>query len=231
MTAKINMQTVILAAGQGLRLRPLTDRIPKALVDINGKPLLAHVLESLPEETTEIIIVVGYLHDHIQRTFGRSWHGKPIRYVIQQTLDGTGGALHLLKQNLEEKFLVVNGDNLYATADLERLIAHPVGMLVQETTDSSPASALVDAQGHFEGLEHHAPAGETKRRVCGAYVLDERFFKYPLATITVHGKTEFSLPHTLIAMSRDIPITLEFATFWQSVGTPQELEAARNQSR
>jgi bifunctional UDP-N-acetylglucosamine pyrophosphorylase/glucosamine-1-phosphate N-acetyltransferase len=221
------MQAVILSAGKGVRLRPITNSIPKALIAVNGKPLLQRILEALPDEVDEIIIVVGYLADQITQRFGNTWNGRPIRYVVQDPLTGTGGALHLAKDFLRDRFLVINGDDLYAKADLERLIAHPFGILLLRTDALIRTSALVDEQGRFEGLEEKAPAQETKLRVCGAYVMDERFFKYPLTEIQVGGHREWGLPQTLIRVTGDIDVRAEYATSWMPVGTPDELDRAR----
>jgi len=221
------MQTVILAAGRGLRLRPLTEKTPKALTDINGKPLLEWILEAVPQETTKIFIVVGYLKEQIIERFGNKWNGKPITYVVQDPLNGTGAALHLLNNRLQDKFLVLNGDDLYSAADLERLISHPLAILVSPTKTSVAASALRDEQNRFIGLEANAPMQETKLRVCGAYVLDERFFRYELVSVRVQGREELSLPHTLVEMSRDCDIHVEEARNWMPVGTPEELKRAQ----
>ncbi len=220
------MQAVILAAGKGTRLRPLTDRIPKALVDIKGTPLIEHILSALPKDISEIVVIVGYLADQIQRHVGPLWHGIPVRYVVQDPLDGTGTAIHLAKDLLHGSFLVVNGDDLYDQADLARLCAHPLAILLHQTNAPVSPSALVDGQGHFVGLETRPPQGEHHRRVCGAYVLDERFFRYPLAETPVHGHHEFSLPHTLVNAAKDLPIRVEMARFWQPVGTPEEWQTA-----
>lgn len=206
----------------------MTETVPKALVDICGTPLVLRILASLPETVTEIFIVVGYRKEQVVDAVGESFGGKPVRFISQDPLDGTGSALHLLKDRLHEKFLVVNGDDLYGTADLERLIAHPLAILVSPTTDAAAASALQDENGRFLGLETHIPATKAKRRVCGAYVLDERFFHYPLVTVSVHGKTEYSLPHTIVEMTKDLDVRVEEATHWQPVGTPAELEQVRN---
>lgn len=221
------MQAVILAAGRGLRLRPLTETCPKALVDIGGKPLLERLFETLPEEIHEIIIVVGYLREQIEERFGHEWNGRPVKYVVQDPLDGTGSALTACRERLHDRFLVINGDDLYRNGDLSRLIGHPLGILASTTEEPVAASVLCDTQNRFEGLESNPPEGEEHLRVCGAYVLDERFFHYPLATIQVHDKTEYSLPHTLITMSRDCDIFVERAKAWLPVGTPEELEKAR----
>jgi len=221
------MQAVILAAGQGLRLRPLTETSPKALVDVCGTPLIFRILRSLPDQITEIFIVVGYLKERIMDEVGGLFDGKPIHFVAQNTLDGTGSALHLLKDRLHEKFLVMNGDDLYDKADLERLVVHDLGVLILPTKDAVEASALRDERGRFAGLEANAPAQKTKLRICGAYALDERFFHYPLATVSVHGKIEYSLPHTLVRMTSDHAIMVEEATHWMPIGTQDELDRVR----
>jgi bifunctional UDP-N-acetylglucosamine pyrophosphorylase/glucosamine-1-phosphate N-acetyltransferase len=222
------MQAVILAAGRGLRLRPLTETTPKALVDVAGTPLIFRILDALPDAVTEIFIVVGHLKERVMEAVGPSYRDRKIDYVIQDPLDGTGSALHLLKDCLHGKFLVVNGDDLYDRGDLERLVAHHLGLLVQPTLDSVESSALQDENGRFEGLEKNAPSDETKLRVCGAYVLDERFFRYPLAEVSVHGKTEWSLPHTLVEMALDNDMHVEDATRWMPVGTQSELDQAQS---
>ncbi|KKQ79283.1 MAG: hypothetical protein UT03_C0063G0001, partial [Candidatus Moranbacteria bacterium GW2011_GWD2_38_7] len=64
------MQIVILAAGRGTRMKDLTDNVPKPMLQINGKPILAYKLEALPEEIDEVIFVVGYFGNQIQQYFG-----------------------------------------------------------------------------------------------------------------------------------------------------------------
>ncbi len=102
------MQAVILAAGKGLRMRPFTEQHPKPLVPVTGKPLIHYTLDTLPEAITEIIIVVGHLGDQIIENLGTSWHDKPITYVNQPDLSGTGNALLMAQDLLHSNFLVVN---------------------------------------------------------------------------------------------------------------------------
>lgn len=220
------MRAVILAAGRGLRLRPLTETTPKGLLPIHGRPLLEHTLEALPKEVSDVFMVVGHLHEHILEHFKGSFAGKRLHYIVQEPLSGTGSAVHLCRPFLTERFLVVNGDDLYAAGDLEQLIAHPLAVLVQKTKESVAYSVLQDETGRMEGLEKNAPAQEEKHRVCGAYVLDERFFHYPLATVMVHDVIEYSLPHTIATLCRDMRIELSYATSWTPVGTPEEYERA-----
>ncbi len=221
------MQAVILAAGLGVRLKPLTDHTPKAMIDLCGKPLLEYTLRSLPNTIDEIFIVVNYLRDQIEERFGTVWHNKPIHYKVQDPLTGTGGALHLLKNKLNGRFLVVNGDDLYAQADLEALIQHDLAILVSTTSDRIRAGAILKPDGTFARLgELDEP---TNYRICGAYVLDQRFFDYPLVEIQVGSHKEFGLPQTLAKMTVNHPISIEKATFWFPVGTYAELEKAQHE--
>ncbi len=226
------MQCVVLAAGRGARLAPLTDTTPKPLLHVGDHPLLAYILDALPEEISEIILIIGYRGEQIQERIGTSWKGTPVRYVSQTPLDGTAHALLQAKPFLSgERFLVVNGDDLYAKEDLAHLIAHPFAILLKPTKDSLHASAVMDVNGCLQAFEGNAPIDEIKHRVCGAYVLNERFFHYPLVTLTVRGNTEYSLPHTLLSLAGDVCVKGENATFWMPVGTPEELAEAEKYLR
>ena len=100
------MQAVILAAGKGTRLKPLTDSIPKSLIEVNGSPIIEQTLKALPSSVHEIFIVVGHLKEKIKEHLGNEWDGKKIYYIEQDELDGTGSALHLVTSRLHEKFIV-----------------------------------------------------------------------------------------------------------------------------
>lgn len=214
------MQAVILAAGKGARLRPLTHQTPKPLIDIAGKPLIEYVLQALPDSVDEIFIVVNHLRENLMGHLGSSWHNIPIRYVIQEPLSGTAGAVHLLRDQLHDSFLVVNGDDVYRKDDLERLVIHNLALLFFPVDHDLKAGALL-REDHFVGLgaEHNA--------VCGAYVLDQRFFSVDPVEIQVSEYKEYGLPQTLALLAKTESIAAVQATFWMPVGTQEELEKAR----
>lgn len=222
-----NMQAVILAAGKGTRLKPITETLPKPLVEICEKPLLKWIFEALPEEIDEYIVIVGYLSEQITERFGNTWNGKPIRYIVQDPLTGTGGGVHLAKEFLKGRFLVVNGDDLYEKKDLEALMKNELALLTYKSDKPVPAAALTNIEGNFIGLLEDNSEETGRRRVCGAYVLDERFFDYPLVEIWVAKYREWGLPQTLVEMAGDHKIKLVEASFWQPVGTHEELETAQ----
>lgn len=112
------MKAVILAAGLGTRLHPITDKIPKAMVKIGGKPLLHHHIDSLKSNgITDIWITLHWLPEVIQKYFGDgSNFGIKISYSYEKELLGTAGALKnpsfkIGEQLTKETFLIVYGDN------------------------------------------------------------------------------------------------------------------------
>ncbi|MDD5085096.1 MAG: sugar phosphate nucleotidyltransferase [Candidatus Omnitrophica bacterium] len=106
------MQAVILAGGRGERLRPITNKIPKVLVPIKGRPFLEYQLKLLRRnEIRKIILLVGYMADRVKDYFkdGRTLDLN-IEYVAEKELLGTAGALKAAENFLEESFFLINGD-------------------------------------------------------------------------------------------------------------------------
>jgi len=222
------MQCVILAAGRGVRMGELTNDTPKPMLRINGQPILEYTLANLPEEISEIIFVIGYKGDLIKSYFGDEWKGKKIKYVIQENLNGSGGALHCAKNFLKEKFLVLNGDDLYDCSDLEKLIANePPALLVKKVNKLGRLGAIkTDANGYLlEIIESGEPRDENLNLVnIGAYLLNKNFFDYQLVKKSTEiSEKEFGLPQTLAKMAKDYKVKVEKAKFWQPVGYPEDI--------
>ena len=86
------MKAVILAAGEGVRMRPLTLERPKPLLEVLGKPLIAYTFEALPDVVDEVIVIVKYKEEMVRAFLGSSFLGKKVTYVVQNELNGTAGA-------------------------------------------------------------------------------------------------------------------------------------------
>src|SRR3989344_350238 len=114
------MKAVILAAGKGVRMLPLTRDKPKPLIEVAGKMFLIHLLERLHEagfEDEDIAIVVGYKGEKIEEFLAEQNRG--ITGIVQQSLVGTGDAVYHAREFVdEEDFIVVGGDNLFSANDL-----------------------------------------------------------------------------------------------------------------
>lgn len=215
-----DMQAVILAAGKGARLRPLTHEIPKPLIKIGMETLIHYALKALPESIDEIFIVVNHLREQIIESVGSNWNGKPITYVIQEPLTGTAGAIHILREHLRGSFLVINSDDLYDRSDLSDLCRHPWALLYFPTATEKQFGALVK-NGRSIGL------GSSKNAVCGAYVLGHELFDVEPVEIYANNHLEYGLPQTLVKLVDKIEVAAVEATSWQQVGTHEELTYAR----
>lgn len=108
------MQVVILAGGLGKRLRSLVDDRPKPMAEVNGRPFLAYVFEEFKKKGfRDFLLLVGYLWEQIYAYFGYGETcGIDIKYSVEESLLGTGGAIRLAIPMLEETFILVNGDTL-----------------------------------------------------------------------------------------------------------------------
>ncbi len=113
-----------MAGGKGTRLKPLTERIPKVMAPVNGRPFLSHLLAMLKRYGIgDIVLCTGYLAEQVREYFGDGASYKlRIRYSQEEGGDllGTGGALKQAESLLDEYFLVINGDT-YLPLDYRRL--------------------------------------------------------------------------------------------------------------
>jgi NDP-sugar pyrophosphorylase family protein len=118
------MRAFILAAGEGRRLRPLTDRIPKPMIEIRGRPILEHNVRLLVSSgISDITINTHYFPHVVTDHFGDGKKfGARITYSYENELLGTAGALNAVRDSFESTFLLMYGDNL-TTCDLSKLIA------------------------------------------------------------------------------------------------------------
>lgn len=143
------MKAMILAAGAGTRLRPLTDTVPKPLLPIAGEPLLVHMLRWLQRyDVTEIALNLHHLPEVIQDALGDgSQLGVDLVYSFEPELRGTAGAVKALESFFDETFVIVYGDllldiDLAALVDYHRA-RHAVLTIGLKRTDDPPSQGMV----------------------------------------------------------------------------------------
>jgi glucose-1-phosphate thymidylyltransferase long form len=108
------MKAVVLAAGKGTRLRPLTDEKPKGMVEIDGKPILTRCFEQLVElGADELLVVVGYKKEVIIDYYGDEFEGTPITYAHQRDQSGLAHALLTVEEHIDDDFMLMLGDNVF----------------------------------------------------------------------------------------------------------------------
>lgn len=222
------MQCVIFAAGEGLRMRPLTLNIPKPLLKVAGKPILRHIAEALPLESDELILVVGYLGKQIQDFCGNEFLGRPVTYIWQEKKLGTANALKLCRPHLRgERFLVLNADDLHGRESLSACLRHERCLMVAEHDDPGRFGVVtLNADGTvFEIVEK--PENPRSNVVStGAMVLDNAIFDYEP---DLHPNGEYYLANMLDKMLKGGHRVAAVNTRdWFPIGSPQDLAAAED---
>jgi UDP-N-acetylglucosamine diphosphorylase/glucosamine-1-phosphate N-acetyltransferase len=104
---------VVLAAGEGTRLRPLTRNRPKPMLPAANRPILEYVFDAaLAADVSRIVVIVGYKHDRVQDHFGPTYRGVDLEYVSQHKQMGSGHALLQASEVVDEPMVVLNGDRI-----------------------------------------------------------------------------------------------------------------------
>jgi NDP-sugar pyrophosphorylase family protein len=234
------MKAMVLAAGQGTRLHPLTERIPKALVPVAGRPMIEYSLLLLKRYgIRDIIINLHHLGDQIESHLGDGAQlGLQITYSKEPELLDTGGGLLKAKPFLQgTTFIVINTDVLIDLS-LNELIEFHVKKGAAATLVLRP-DPLADQYGSMEidsaGTIHRflqtrsvlAPSGPTtKLMFTGLQVLEPRVFDYmePEDGVRKFSTTKDTYPRMLL--HQESLFGFRFDGFWQDVGTPNRIKEA-----
>ena len=218
------MQCVILAAGKGTRLKPLTDNCPKPLVKVSGKALLDHIVEALPTAVDELIIVVGYRGDMIREYCGANFHGRNVTYVEQVEQNGTARALWLCKDLIRGRFLFLFADDIHGKADLARATSYVRSILVASVSQPEKFGIVVRNPDGTLGLmiekPEHAPSNCAST---GAMVLDDNIFKFEPQTPV---KGEYYLTEVIERYAKEYPIAVVEEHLWIPIGYPEDITRA-----
>lgn len=216
------MQVVILAAGKGSRLKHLTQHTPKPLVQVGGRPLLEHTLERLPENTSEIILVVGYLGQKIQDHFGDAYNDIPIRYVWQQEQNGPGSALQLCSDCITDDFMVMYSDDIVDAHSLARLAQEDSGILAIEH-DKPHAFGVIEHDSDMQLVDVEEKPENPKTNIVsvGPCKFPRTVLDYTLDPHPVTGE------YYVIDFARlHIPhggVTVVLADEWLTVSSPEDV--------
>ena len=175
------MITVILAAGRGTRLGKLTEKNPKSLTKVQGKPIIEYTLSSLPDNIKKVHIIIGHQGDKIKAHLGNKYGQFEISYIWQKKLKGTGDALRLIRPFIKDKILILNGDDIYSKKELGNLIKHSraIGLAKEVPKHDRYLSIKTDKNNNLKDAGYPTKA-EMKKGIflaTGAYVLTPEIFK------------------------------------------------------
>src|SRR3989344_2100532 len=174
------MKAIILAAGKGVRMRPLTLKTPKFLVKVGGKPIADYIFEALPDEVTDVIVVTKYLGDKIKKHIGNRYCGRRIRYVSGSSR-GTAYSLLAAKKLIlkNERFFIIHGDELPGKSKMRQCLDYEFSWLCRYVTDPSQSGvALVSPRGRILKVVEKPDRYLSNLAVSGVMLVNTTLFKY-----------------------------------------------------
>lgn len=216
------MDVVILAAGAGTRMQPLTDRTPKPLLQVGDRSLAAHVADAaIDSGATSLVFVVGTEADRIRSTFGERYRGVPVTYAVQDPPDGTAGAVRTALPHVEGSFAVLNGDNIYDAESLEELFTSGPSIGVHDVADPSSYGVVEIDDGRCVGIVEKPEDPPTTLANAGAYVFpapEEDWFD-----VGRSDRGEYELTDVIATLVEESDLTAVEIDRWMDVGRPWEL--------
>jgi UDP-N-acetylglucosamine diphosphorylase/glucosamine-1-phosphate N-acetyltransferase len=174
-------QAVILAAGEGQRLRPFTVLKPKVMIHIANKPILQYVVEALAfNGVRHIVMVVGYRKEQVQDYFGSGeTFGVEIDYIVQRQQLGTAHALRQARDVVGDSFLVLPGDNIIRPDTVAQLVeAKPGIILVKKQENISKYGVVTVKKGMVEEIVEKPQEATSKLVNTGIYTLDRGILEF-----------------------------------------------------
>ena len=218
---------MVMAAGVGSRLDPLTTQLPKPLVPVANRPVMQHILALLKDHGIEDVISnLHYLPEKIQRYFGDgSAFGVNLEFRTEKELSGDAGGVRACRDFLgQDTFIVLMGD-LLTDADLAKMVAEHkrkkalASIAVKQVADVSQFGvALFDKDGFIYGFQEKPLASEALSNFAstGIYILEPAVFDYmPLLGTYGFGRQLFPM-----LLERGLPVlAIEIENYWSDVGT------------
>lgn len=231
------MKAMVLAAGYGERMRPLTDNIPKPLLPLNGKPILHYTLKLLEKNgIREIVVNLHHLHQMIIDAFGDGSHyGMKIHYSYEKEILGTAGGIKAAEKFLrDDTFLVINSD-IIVDIDINKVLEFHqekeavVTMVLREDYDVERYGVIeIDASGRVRrslGITTRDEIKALKKLMfTGIHIFEPDIFN-EIPSGRYCGITEEIYPKLI---SHNAPVYgYEFDGYWLDIGTLERYERAK----
>ncbi len=228
------MKGVLLTAGEGTRMRPLTLTRPKTMLQVGGKPILQYNLEALRDAgVRDIIMVVGYKKEAIENYFGNgSSFGVNIDYITQEKRLGTAHAINSVHDIIDDEFIVLNGDIIVDPELIVDLIVKYESeeassiLMLTEVEDPSSFGVVEIENGIIKNIVEKPAPGEAPSNLinAGIYLFDKTIFD----AIGKTGKSkrgEYEITDSLKIQMGENKIVrgLKSDHKWIDVGRPWEL--------
>ncbi len=220
------MKTVIIAAGEGVRMRPLTYTRSKVMLPLANKPIMEHLLVGAEKAgLKDFVFVVGYFEKKIREYFGdgQRW-GVKIEYVTQKKQLGTAHALKMTKDFLTERFLLLNGDGPISAEDIQKVIRHQRPcMALQAVSNAQDLGVAEVTDGKVKHLHEKLDKPPSNLANAGLYLLNTSVFPF-IEKLEPSTRGEYEITSALQAfIDQGNDMACEEITSWQNLSYPWDL--------
>jgi len=217
------MRAIILAAGEGIRMRPLTLTTPKPLVKVGDKTLLEHLVGKFPPEIDELIIVTGYLAEQIEEFTKNGLLGRKVTCVRQPKKMGTYDALVYCQPLLKdgERFALFYADDLIDSQTVIGMLKYDLAISVKEAENPKKFGIVaLDENDFVTDIVEKPENPPSNLALANGYVLDADIFNYQ-PELAPSGEYYLSMAAAKMAKNRKIKAVR--AGFWFPVGSPEDI--------
>ncbi len=220
------MKAVILAAGEGNRMRPLTYTRPKVMLPIANKPILEHLLlEAKKAGIEEFILVTGYHDEQVRDYFGNGakW-GLNIAYCTQRRQLGTADALKIVKGLVEGNFLLINGDIIVSGEDIQKLAKKSNNTIsIVEVKDTRDLGIVAVKQNRVVNIYEKTEKPPSRLANAGLYLFTPDIFQ-AVAHTEKSPRGEYEVTASLqLLIDRGQPILAQTIGYWLDLSYPWDL--------
>ncbi|WP_248516843.1 bifunctional sugar-1-phosphate nucleotidylyltransferase/acetyltransferase [Salinarchaeum laminariae] len=229
------MDAVIVAAGKGTRMRPLTDERPKPLLPVGTTTLLERTMGQCSPHVDRFVLVVGYRGDAIREAIGDTFDGAPVEYVEQRQRKGTAHAVGRAADVVDDRFIVCNGDLVLDDALFERLAATEGHALTVTTVPNPTEYGVVDVDwdaastgtARVEGIVEKPDDPPSDLGNVGVYAFEPSIFD-AIDRTTESPRGEFEITDSIELLLDDGAeiAAVEYDGTWLDVGRPWDLLTA-----
>ncbi len=222
------MKAVILVAGEGKRMRPLTTTRPKVMLPIANKPILEHIVDAAVDAgINEFVFITGYFEDSIKDHFkdGAKW-GAKIEYVHQTQQSGTADAIGCARGSVTGRFVVLNGDVLISSDYLTSLISREEDavLTVKEVENPSDFGVIETSGDKVTKIIEKPEIPPTNLANAGIYLFDDSIFEFiDKTTLSERGELEIT---DSLQMLIDSGVNVGYEILehdWIDVGRPWDM--------
>jgi len=214
------MDAVILCAGKGTRLMPLTENRPKPMIPIAGKPILEHIISKIEDFVDNIYLIVKYKKEIIINHFKN--HPK-ITFIEQKEIDGTGYAVLMAKNYINDDFLVINGDIIFDD-DLKDIINYKNAIALTEVDNPENFGVVVlDDENNIIELQEKPKNPKSNLINAGIYKFEKDIFDI-LENLKPSDRGEVELTDAIKELIKDRTIKgIKLNGYWNDIGRPWDL--------